>query len=124
LLAVDAATTGAVPGRLLTKDAGYYTTTPTERVPLAGAPDFRVQAMFNAQPQPPVAALAIDAFSIGMDWIVSDGTGQCWGPEGQWAVLLFSVTRATTGTAGGPINNEATSAADGAAGDLFCYEFG
>ena len=119
LLAVDAATTGTVSGRLLTKDAGYYTTTPTERAPITGAPDFRAQSLFAGLPVP----LEIDAFSIGMDWIVSDGTGQCWGPEWQWAVLLFSVTRGTTGALGGPINYDAASAADGAAGDLFCYEF-
>src|SRR5262245_2335093 len=75
LLAVDAATAGSVSGRLLTKDAGYYTSSPTERAPVAGAPDFRAQSMLFAQPQPATLPIEIDAFSIGMDWIVS-------GPDG------------------------------------------
>src|SRR4030095_15795705 len=95
LLAVDAATTGTVSGRVLTRDAGYSTTTPTERAPITGAPDFRAQSLFAGLPAP----LEIDAFSIGMDWIVSDGTGQCWGPEWQMAGLLFSGARRPAGTA-------------------------
>ena len=118
LLAVDQQT-GLAAGRLLTKGPGYFVTNPIERPPIPGAPDFRAQSMLQGLQ----TVLQIDAFSIGMDWIVSNDSGECTGPEGRWAVLLFSVTRGTVGTGGGPVDRESNGSVDGAAGDLFCYEF-
>ncbi|MFO1077309.1 MAG: hypothetical protein U1E73_06235 [Planctomycetota bacterium] len=121
VLSVDSGT--GLPGRLYLKAAGYSATFPPEPAPVADGPDFRVAALLYAQSDPPLGALEIDAFSIGRDWIVSNAFGETFGPEGRFAAVLFSVTRSTTGAAGGLVAAEYGNGQDRAAGDVFCYEF-
>ncbi|MBM4063894.1 MAG: hypothetical protein FJ265_22775, partial [Planctomycetes bacterium] len=87
---------------------------PVLEPPLPGRPDF------NALPIP--AALDLDALSLGLDWIPSDGAGNAVVPPGNWAAFTWSVRRSTLGAPGSLVAREVAQP-DGAAGDVFAYVF-
>ncbi|MBK8978452.1 MAG: hypothetical protein IPM29_21345 [Planctomycetes bacterium] len=109
--------------RLLFRPDGFLGATPGEYAaqPLPGIPDYSTDVLLqHTMPRPD-----IDAFSVGLDWVVSDATGLAVVPPGHWAALSFSVTRATVGAPPGmaPSSVVFTEAGgpDGAAGDLFSF---
>lgn len=75
-------------------------------------------ADFNLLPIP--AALDVDALSIGLDWVVSNGAGVAVVPPGQWAAITWTVSRGTAGAPASLVASE-VAAPDGAAGDVFAY---
>ncbi|MCC6672975.1 MAG: hypothetical protein IT458_18060 [Planctomycetes bacterium] len=119
-LSVDGATFSAgLPldrTRVYAKPAGFQATAPVPPVPIAGRPDFRVEALFPGLAVRP----DLDAMSIGIDWISGDDVGHAFVLPGHWAALTFSVTRGTLAAAGSRIALEVPRP-DGAAGDVFCY---
>jgi len=62
----------------------------------------------------------VDAFSIGLDWVVANPLGEAVIAPPQWGAISFSVSRATAGAPGGVIAEEAANV-DGAAADVFAY---
>lgn len=103
---------GATPGTLLFSRSEFSSTPPSGWTPTPGAPDYGT--FLSGLP------LAVDAFSIGLDFIESTSSGLAVIPAGSWAGITFSVTRSTTGTAGGAVADE-VAAAGGAAADVFFY---
>lgn len=87
---------------------------PTPWLPSPGQPDF------SALPIP--STLDVDALSLGLDWIPSDGLGFAVVPPGNWAAMTWSVRRSTLGAPGSAIAAE-VGAPGGAAGDVFAYVF-
>jgi hypothetical protein len=119
-LSVDGGTPG--PNGALTRSAlyvhriGFTATAPAELVPSGAQPDYRTSAILQGiAPAPDV-----DAFSAGLDWVLSDGDGVVAVPPGHWGALTLSVSRSTVGVAGGVVAHE-VARPDGAAGDVFSY---
>ena len=85
-----------------------------------GLPDYTASAILQgATPAPD-----IDAFSCGLDWVLSDPMGTVDVPPGNWGALTFSVTSDTVGERNpngrfGAIYAESTQG--NAAADIFSY---
>ncbi len=101
---------------LLIKSSGPQVLPPTPWAPNVTLPDYRASAFMPTVGAPP----DIDAFSVGFDWILANARGEVSVPPGHWGGVSFSVSRATKGKAGEPIEIE-TKRPDGAAADLFSY---
>ncbi|MCB9876865.1 MAG: hypothetical protein H6835_04600 [Planctomycetes bacterium] len=98
-------------GRLRLTDAGIDGVLPPSRTPSPTIPDF---STFLGG-----AAVDVDAFSLGWDWIDSTPLGEAVVPPGQWAALTYTVSRATVGVPGKAIYDEALGG--DAAADVFAY---
>lgn len=112
--------TGLVDETLLkVRGVGFAPAPPFEAPPFSSVdPDYRVSAILQGiSPLPDV-----DAFSAGLDWVLTDGDGVAVVPPGNWTAMSFSVTPATMGDPGTVIRAESMRA-DGAAGDLFGYVY-
>ncbi len=130
-LSVDPSTTSFAgdASKVLVKRIGYYDDGPAPSAggkpteypappPASGMVDYSTAAILQFIASPP----DIDAFSIGIDWILSDGDGVEVVPPGHWGGLTFSVTRDSDGEAGSVIREEAMDVHK-AGGDLFFHIF-
>ncbi|MCA8941527.1 MAG: hypothetical protein KDB80_03115, partial [Planctomycetes bacterium] len=125
-LSVDDETTGYAGDatKILVKTIGFKD---DGAVPGSGKPgefpyagsgvDYTTAAILQFDPTPP----DIDAFSIGLDWILSDGDGNVLIPPFHWGGLTFSVTKDSTGQSGSAIRAEYDDTVHRAGGDLFFY---
>ncbi|MCR9246435.1 MAG: hypothetical protein NXI31_15485 [bacterium] len=113
---LDTATAATIPGITAASvvqsatdfDAAY----PTVFVPPPGV------ANFATLPIP--AGLDVDALSIGLDWVVSNGAGTATVPPGQWAAITYTVSPLTAGVPSTVVATEVANP-DGAQGDVFSY---
>lgn len=114
---------GYLPDQVYVKRPGFHTSAPKTWGALgvpAGRPNFDLAAYFRKQCRLRVA-LEVDALSIGEDWVIAEPcTGRAKLPPNRWAVVTFSVTRATKGKAGSTIRSEVLRP-DGAAADVFSW---
>lgn len=126
-LSVDGFTTTVASDKdkILVKRVGYYdedsmpgSGSPGEypAPPSAGMVDYSTALILQG-----VSGLDVDAFSIGLDWVLSNGDGVEFVPPGHWGGLTFSVTRDSAGEAGGVIRREFEDVGQRAGGDLFFY---
>ena len=114
----------AQPERIVLKNAGFQSVPP---VPLEGdpaRPDFGATAMWypSGRACNPTGVIDVDAISLGLDWVPSDGSGVVYVGPGNVAMMVFSVTRGTLGRPGSVVECERLRPA-GAAGDVFSYVF-
>lgn len=102
---------------LQVRGEGFSTAAPSELpMPAGMAPDYRASAILQGVlPRPD-----IDAFSTGLDWVLTNGDGVALIPPGSWNALSFSVTPSTTGISGTALRDEFVRP-DGAAGDVFAF---
>lgn len=126
-LSIDPSTSTVVDdeSRVLIKRIGYYDDgTPGGKpgdyvVPAPGMPDYRMSLILQG-----VTGLDVDAFSIGLDWVLSDGDGELFVPPGHWGGITFSVNRDSEGMPGSVIRREHDDpTGQEAGGDLFFYIF-
>jgi hypothetical protein len=105
------------------RGVGVFGSTPGEFVPmLPPDPDYTTAAILQGVAPAP----DIDAFSVGLDWVVSDSLGQAVVPPNSWAALTFSVTSGSYGVPEpngryGAIRAERRMGPEGAGGDVFSY---
>ncbi len=110
------------PHEIHVKTAGFHHGQVGEWQPSGnGAPDFRLEAVFQMHGVPAGAFPDVDALSLGQDWVLADDSnGRIDVPPGQWGAVTFSVDRSTRGALGSVIRSE-SNRTDGAAGDVFSY---
>lgn len=117
---------GSTPGprRIHSKKAGFAATAPRVMAPASG-PDLRFERMFRNRLTgnvPP--GFEIDAFSIGLDVLWIDSSGQLTPPSNSWTGILlsFKPESASARTTSGVLLRE-DSNPDGAGTDVFDFVF-